>query len=116
MNTYIKRIFLFGSGTEIREVKLKRGLNLITGDSKTGKSALIEIVDYCLFSKRSTIPKGKIDDFSELYSIVLKLNEINIVIARSKSKSTKAFINVETNEEFLANFNKDYFSKIQEKP
>lgn len=116
MNTYISHIFLFGKSEEVRTVKLERGLNLITGDSKTGKSALIEIVDYCLFSKRSTIPKGKIDNFSELYSIVLKLNGISVVIARSKLNPAKAYINIETNDEFLSDFKKNYFNHLQSKP
>lgn len=35
-------------------------MNIITGDSKTGKSALISIVDYCLGSSSCTVPAGAI--------------------------------------------------------
>lgn len=63
MNCIIDRIILLNKKTEKREVKLEEGLNIITGDSKTGKSALLEIIDYCLFSKKSTIPKGIITNW-----------------------------------------------------
>jgi hypothetical protein len=35
-------------------------MNIITGDSKTGKSALISIVDYCLGSSSCHVPEGVI--------------------------------------------------------
>ncbi len=69
MNCYIKEILLFGEKNEKRIVSLKRGVNIITGASQTGKSALIEIVDYCFCSKFSSIPRGKINDWTDLYSI-----------------------------------------------
>jgi len=37
MNAIIERILIFGENQEQREVKLSSGLNIITGDSKTGK-------------------------------------------------------------------------------
>ena len=56
MNAIISDIVLFSDSGDKRHLTFESGLNIITGDSKTGKSALIEIVDFCLFSKRSTIP------------------------------------------------------------
>lgn len=119
MNAIIERILIFGENNEKREVKLTPGLNIVTGDSKTGKSALLEIVDYCLFASRSTIPKGVIENFSELYSIVLKASEKYIVIARPSAKtgnSSKAYLKVETTEQFLENISSAYFSNIEPKP
>ena len=68
MKSYIKAIIIFNKNGEKRVVPLEQGVNIITGESKTGKSALVEIIDYCLCSTRCTIPKGKITDFSYLYS------------------------------------------------
>lgn len=119
MNAIITRIFLFGENQEKREVPLYPGLNIITGDSKTGKSALLEIVDYCLFSTRSTIPKGEVENFSILYSIVLKASEKYIVIARHSAKTwkgNKAFVKVETSDQFLNAVSVEYFSDIEDKP
>lgn len=108
MKAAISHIFLFNSENESRYLEFSDGLNIITGDSKTGKSAVIEIIDYCLFASRSTIPKGIITDWTELYCIVFKVQEKNLVIAR-QSNSLKMYFAIETDVEFLANFSNDYF-------
>ena len=82
MKSYIKAIIIFNKNGEKRVVPLEQGVNIITGESKTGKSALVEIIDYCMCSTRSTIPKGKITDFSYLYTIVMVIGENSYVIAR----------------------------------
>lgn len=82
MKSYIKAIIIFNKNNEKRIVPLKQGVNIITGESKTGKSALVEIIDYCLCSTRCTIPKGKITDFSYLYSLVMVIGDNSYVIAR----------------------------------
>lgn len=118
MNAFLARIIIFGDNQEKREVPLGAGLNIITGDSKTGKSALLEIVDYCLFSSRSTIPKGVIENFATLYSIVIQAAEKYIVIARPSTKtglSGKAYVKVETSDQFLESLSKQYFLNIDTK-
>lgn len=82
MKSYIKEIIIFSKSGEKRTVPLQQGVNIITGESKTGKSALVEIIDYCLCSTRCTIPKGKITDFSHLYVLVMAIGEFTYVIAR----------------------------------
>ena len=82
MKSYIKAIIIFNQSGEKRIVPLKQGINIITGESKTGKSALVEIIDYCLCSTRCTIPKGKITDFSYLYTLVMAIGNYTYVIAR----------------------------------
>jgi len=82
MKSYIKEIIIFDKNGEKRTVPLEQGVNIITGESKTGKSALVEIIDYCLCSTRCTIPKGKITDFSYLYTLVMDINEHTYIIAR----------------------------------
>ena len=82
MKSYIKAIIIFNENNEKRVVPLEQGVNIITGESKTGKSALVEIIDYCLCSTRCTIPKGKITDFSYLYTLVMVIGENTYVIAR----------------------------------
>ena len=52
------------------------------GNGNGGKSALVEIIDYCLCSTRCTIPKGKITDFSYLYTLVMAISDNTYVIAR----------------------------------
>ena len=82
MKSYIKAIIIFNQSGEKRIVPLKQGINIITGESKTGKSALVEIIDYCLCSTRCTIPKGKITDFSYLYTLVMAIGNYTYIIAR----------------------------------
>ena len=82
MKSYIKAIIIFNENGEKRIVPLKQGVNIITGESKTGKSALVEIIDYCLCSTRCTIPKGKITEFSYLYTLVMSIGDFTYVIAR----------------------------------
>lgn len=82
MKSYIKAIVIFNQDGEKRTVPLEAGVNIITGESKTGKSALVEIIDYCLCSARCTIPKGKITDFSYLYSLIMVIGENSYIIAR----------------------------------
>jgi len=116
MNAILNRILIFSKEGEKKEVVFTSGLNIITGDSKTGKSALIEIVDYCLFSSRSTIPKGIINDFADLFAIVLKVSDKFIAIARPNYKTgdgNNIFLKLETNEKFLADINAKYFKTVQ---
>ncbi|KUO78537.1 MAG: hypothetical protein APF81_18950 [Desulfosporosinus sp. BRH_c37] len=82
MNSYIRSIVIFNKDGDKRVVPLKQGVNIITGESKTGKSALVEIIDYCLCSSRCTVPKGKITGFAYLYVLPMCIDKQTIVIAR----------------------------------
>jgi energy-coupling factor transporter ATP-binding protein EcfA2 len=53
----ILKIFFFSSDGRRRDIDLTPGqVNIITGASGTGKSALIKVIDYCLGSKHCEIP------------------------------------------------------------
>ena len=41
-------LVLFDHQGRSRVINFQRGLNVITGSSATGKSALLEMVEYCL--------------------------------------------------------------------
>lgn len=111
MNSYIKKIIIFGKDNQKRELSLTNGLNIISGHSKKGKSALIEIVDYCLCATVPSIPKGLISDFAELFCIVLKVDKNFLVIARPNNNDTqsKIYVSLETDVNFLKNFDISYF-------
>lgn len=119
MSTTIKQIAVFSNTGSKRFVPFKDGLNIITGDSKTGKSALIEIIDYCLFSSRSSIPVGKITDFAELFVVVYKVNEFYIVIGRpapNTGNMKSAYLKIETDYKTIEDIKYDYFNNISLKP
>lgn len=84
MNVYIKSILAFNAEGEKRHVDLSDGLNVITGESKSGKSALLELIDYCLGSSKSTIPKGEVTKFGYLFALILKFPKYHLVVARKK--------------------------------
>ena len=59
MSFQIMDVVLYGFNGQRRAVSLLPGkLNIITGASKTGKTALIEIIDYALGSGECRIPAG----------------------------------------------------------
>lgn len=46
MRCYIRYIGVIDKGNNCHYISLEEGLNIITGRSSTGKSAIIEIFDY----------------------------------------------------------------------
>jgi hypothetical protein len=93
-------IVLYSHRGERRILSFKPGrLNIITGDSKSGKSALIEIVDYCLGSSVCTVPEGVIRDTVAWYGVRLTDGESEHFIARrapdaGKSTTSDGFYNL----------------------
>ncbi|NQT81596.1 DUF3732 domain-containing protein [bacterium] len=83
MSFQILDIVLYGFNREKRVLGLKPGcLNIITGASKTGKTALIEIMDYCLGSSKCGIPEGVICQNVEWVGLRLHLTEGQAFTAR----------------------------------
>lgn len=112
MKSYIKAIIIFNENDEKRLVQLKQGVNIITGESKTGKSALVEIIDYCLCSTRCTIPKGKITDFSYLYVLVMGIGDNTYIIARYNwDNGGKMYFSKEEKDFNYKVLSLDYFSE-----
>ena len=59
MSFQIKDIVLYGHNGQMRRLKFAPGkLNIITGASKTGKTALIAVLEYCFGSSECQIPEG----------------------------------------------------------
>lgn len=119
MNCYIKEIIIFNSNGEKRSVPLEPGLNIITGNSKTGKSALIEIVDYCLCSQFSQIPQGEIMKFGYLFCMVIKFPTKSLIIARksySEGGSSRMIVKVETDDLKVIDLQYQYFSDLTSIP
>jgi hypothetical protein len=57
-------------------------INVISGVSRTGKSAIIPIIDYCLGSGRCTIPTGVIRDKTEWFGVLVITREGEKLFAR----------------------------------
>lgn len=65
-------------------------LNVITGASRTGKSAIIPIIDYCLASKDCSIPIDTIRDHASWYGIVIETASEQLLIARKVPSGTQS--------------------------
>ena len=57
-------------------------INVITGESATGKSSLTAIIDYCLGSGKCAIPVGLIRDVTEWFGLHIKLANTEMIVAR----------------------------------
>ncbi|MCL9634253.1 DUF3732 domain-containing protein [Bacillus zanthoxyli] len=83
MSMQIKEIILYNSQGEKRILKFKPGsVNIITGRSKAGKSAIIEIVEFCLGRSKFLVPEGVIRQNVAWYALKLQVNESEIFIAK----------------------------------
>ncbi|WP_417783492.1 DUF3732 domain-containing protein [Terasakiella pusilla] len=91
MKTQINEIGVIDKLGNKHPVKFQKGLNVVTGKSSTGKSALIEIYDYCFGSDENTIPKGVITTNAAIYYIALSINDQDLVIARDPELHGKGF-------------------------
>jgi len=75
----------------IRTVAFKPGcINVISGLSRTGKSAIIPIIDYCLGSRRCTIPTGVIRDKTSWFGVVVSTAEGEKLFARREPEQQQA--------------------------
>ena len=112
MRSYIKYLGVIDKLDNCHYISLKEGLNIITGRSSTGKSAIIELFDYCTGNSENTIPEGVITDNAELYFVVIHAKETYLVIARTQNKkSTEAFYKIETEEIDIEHLSRDYFKQ-----
>lgn len=115
MKTLIHEIGIIDKQGNRHPVNFKKGLNVVTGKSSTGKSALIEIFDYCFGSGENTIPKGVITTSAAIYYVALAVNEQDMVVARDPEITSKAFFRrVETFNS--ADIVRDYFSSTYFRP
>lgn len=91
MKCFLRCIGVADLQEKIHHVQLEPGLNIITGKSSTGKSAILEIFDYCMGSTEDTIPVGIITERAETFFIVLEFPNYLLVAARQKS-SDRCFL------------------------
>ncbi|GEQ99281.1 hypothetical protein JCM17844_29180 [Iodidimonas gelatinilytica] len=83
MSFSIIAIVLYGHEGQIRTLPFKkRGLNIVTGQSKTGKSAIIDIVDYCLGRGSYNVAEGEIRRKVSWFGLHLAKGDDEVFIAR----------------------------------
>lgn len=83
MSLQIAKLILYSRDGEIRELPFRTGaLNIVTGASKTGKSAIIDIVDYCTGRSECNVADGVIRKNVGWYALLFQLNEGQVFVAR----------------------------------
>lgn len=96
MNFYISKIRLwFEKGENPRDLEFEADkVNVITGDSSTGKSSVLKIIDYCLLAERSTIVRDVINENVSWYGLVFSIEEQKYTIIRQAPKLDSAEMTV----------------------
>lgn len=79
----IRDIILYSHAGDMRRISLKvNGLNIVTGRSSTGKSALSDIVEYCMGQSDFNIPEGPIRDKVSWYAVIFQFAGEQVMIAK----------------------------------
>ncbi|MBK8292276.1 MAG: hypothetical protein IPK96_16405 [Flammeovirgaceae bacterium] len=76
-------------------------VNVITGESHKGKSALVHVIDYCLGSEKCSIPVGYIRDLTDWFGVHVIAEKTELLILRKEPGdkiSTDKMIMVESSE------------------
>lgn len=90
MTIQIRSISLYPHRGKRRDVKFCLGaLNIVTGASKTGKSALLDIVDYCWGGSSSRVSKGVISEYVAWYAVHFDNGGEGILISRKNPSSAR---------------------------
>ena len=91
MHFQVLKLILWSKvGHPPRIVEFEEGMvNVISGASKTGKSAVIPIIDYCLASGKCSIPVGTIRTACSWFGIVIQTIEGQKLLARREPGEAK---------------------------
>lgn len=121
MKFYIENIVLWlKNGTKRTITFQPNKVNVITGDSNTGKTAILEIVDYCFFASKSKISESIINENIDWYGIKIHINDKVYTIDRSALINGKVTDNYyfsstgELPETIVSNNNAESIKKIIE--
>ena len=84
MTFQIQAVTVYGKQPgQVRTVPFRTGtLNIVTGDSRRGKSALLTIIDYCLASSDYPVKAGKVRGYVGAYAVTLVKPGQQLFVAR----------------------------------
>ncbi|WP_082171883.1 DUF3732 domain-containing protein [Methylobacterium indicum] len=78
----IKSISIYSHDGRRRDIFFHDGLNIITGRSSTGKSAISEIIEFCMGRSTFDVPEGVIRDRVSWYAIIYRFNGEEVLVAK----------------------------------
>lgn len=118
MKAFIKYIAVITNDKKIHSVKFSEGVNVVTGKSSTGKSAILEVFDYCFGSSDFVIPDGVITEKAIFYFSVMKIEESYLILGRG-SNPKDCYLSISLDDNFIENienFNIEYFKSLDKYP
>ncbi len=79
----IRSIHIYSHDGQRRDIRFKvNGLNVITGSSSTGKSALSEIIEYCMGRSSFNVPEGIIRDKVAWFNVIYQFEQEQVLVAK----------------------------------
>jgi hypothetical protein len=78
----IKSIHVYSNDGRRRDVTFHDGLNVITGRSSTGKSALSDIIEYCMGRSTFNVPEGVIRDRVIWFAVIYRFDGEEVLVAK----------------------------------
>ena len=79
----IKSIHIYSHDGQRRDLQFKvDGLNIITGQASTGKSALSDIIEYCMGRSSFNVPEGVIRDKVAWYAVIYQFESEQVLVAK----------------------------------
>jgi hypothetical protein len=79
----LRSIHLYSHDRRRRDLEFKvSGLNIITGRSSTGKSAISDIIEYCMGRSTFNIPEGVIRDRVSWFAVIYRFATDDVLVAK----------------------------------
>jgi len=79
----ISSIHIYSHEGQRRDIRFKvDGLNVITGRSSTGKSALSDIIEYCMGRSTFNVPEGVIRDKVAWFAVIYQFENEQVLVAK----------------------------------
>lgn len=78
----IKSLHIYSDDGRRRDVTFHDGLNILTGRSSTGKSALSEIIEFCMGRSTFNVPEGVIRDKVKWYAVIYRFAGEEVLVAK----------------------------------
>lgn len=83
----IRSLHLYHHDGRRRDLTFRtEGLNIITGRKSTGKTALADIIDYCMGRSTFTVPVGEIRDAVAWFAVIYQFPGEQVLIAKPRPK------------------------------
>ncbi|MFC7367260.1 DUF3732 domain-containing protein [Vreelandella zhaodongensis] len=87
----ISSIHIYSHDGQRRDLRFRvEGLNVITGRSSTGKSALSEIIEYCMGRSSFNVPEGVIRDKVAWFAVIYQFEKEQVLVAKPSPASAGA--------------------------